>query len=83
LVLVSSASSIWSIYQTQGGFEDAAGLMMPDVRVLGGSLTARPQMLPTIRRYAQTAHYSQMNSTDVFVQALTRPTSALGLRADV
>jgi hypothetical protein len=41
------------------------------------------QMLPTVRRYAQTALYSQMNSTDVFVQALTRPTPALGLRADL
>jgi hypothetical protein len=41
------------------------------------------QMLPTVRRYAQTALYSQMNSRDVFVQAFARPTSALGLRADV
>jgi hypothetical protein len=41
------------------------------------------QMLPTVRRYAQTALYSQMNSTDVFVQALARPTPALGLRADL
>jgi len=41
------------------------------------------QMLPTVRRYAQTALYSQMNSTDLFVQALARPATALGLRADV
>lgn len=41
------------------------------------------QMLPTVRRYAQTALYSQMNSTDVFVQAFARPTPALGLRADL
>ncbi len=41
------------------------------------------QMLPTVRRYAQTALYSQMNSTDVFVQAFARPAPALGLRADV
>lgn len=41
------------------------------------------QMLPTVRRYAQTALYSQMNSSDLFVQALARPTSVIGLRADV
>jgi len=41
------------------------------------------QMLPTVRRYAQTALYSQMNSTDVFVQALARPIAELGLRADL
>jgi len=41
------------------------------------------QMLPTVRRYAQTALYSQMNSRDVFVQALARPTPRFGLRADI
>jgi hypothetical protein len=41
------------------------------------------QMLPTVRRYALTALYSQMNSRDVFVQALARPVPALGLRADL
>jgi hypothetical protein len=41
------------------------------------------QMLPTVRRYAQTASYSQMNNTDVFAHVLLRPTPALGLRADV
>jgi len=41
------------------------------------------QMLPTVRRYAQTALYSQMNSTDVFVQGLARPVPAFGLRADL
>lgn len=41
------------------------------------------QMLPTVRRYALTALYSQMNSRDVFVQAFARPRPALGLRADV
>ena len=41
------------------------------------------QMLPTVRRYALTALYSQMNSRDVFVQGLVRPLPALGLRADV
>jgi hypothetical protein len=41
------------------------------------------QMLPTVRRYAQTASYSQMNSTDAFAQALLRPTPALGVRIDL
>lgn len=41
------------------------------------------QMLPTVRRYAQTALYSQMNSTDIFVQALARPIPALAFRADL
>ena len=41
------------------------------------------QMLPTVRRYAQTASYSQMNNTDVFVQAILRPSPPLGLRVDV
>jgi hypothetical protein len=41
------------------------------------------QMLPTVRRYSQTASYAQMNSTDLFGQALLRPASALGLRVDV
>ncbi len=41
------------------------------------------QMLPTVRRYAQSASYSQMNSTDLFVQALLRPTDSVGVRVDV
>jgi hypothetical protein len=41
------------------------------------------QMLPTVRRYAQTASYSQMNNTDVFAQLLLRPMPALGVRVDV
>jgi hypothetical protein len=41
------------------------------------------QMLPTVRRYAQTAAYSQMNNTDLFAQAILRPAPALGLRVDV
>lgn len=41
------------------------------------------QMLPTVRRYAQSAIYSQMNNTDVFVQALARPMASLGIRADL
>ena len=40
------------------------------------------QMLPTVRRYAQSAIYSQMNHTDVFVQALLRPVPPLGIRTD-
>jgi hypothetical protein len=41
------------------------------------------QMLPTVRRYAQNASYSQMNNTDLFAQALLRPMPALGVRVDV
>jgi hypothetical protein len=41
------------------------------------------QMLPTVRRYAQSAMYSQMNHTDIFAQALLRPTPKFGIRADV
>jgi hypothetical protein len=40
------------------------------------------QMLPTVRRYAQTAIYSQMNLRDVFAQTMLRPAQALGLRID-
>ena len=41
------------------------------------------QMLPTVRRYSQTATYSQMNNTDLFAQALLRPTDPLTIRVDV
>jgi len=41
------------------------------------------QMLPTVRRYAQSALYSQMNQTDVFAQALLRPTASLAVRVDL
>ena len=41
------------------------------------------QMLPTGRRFAQTASYSQMNNTDVFVQALLRPVASLAVRLDL
>lgn len=41
------------------------------------------QMLPTVRQYAQSASHSQMNNTDLFVQALLRPRPSLGLRVDV
>ena len=41
------------------------------------------QMLPTVRRYAQNASYSQMNNTDLFVQALLRPIASLGVRVDL
>ena len=40
-------------------------------------------MLPTVRRYSQTASYSQMNLTDLFAQAFLRPAPSLGLRLDV
>ena len=41
------------------------------------------QMLPTVRRYAQTALYSQMNNVDLFVQVLARPAASFGIRGDV
>lgn len=41
------------------------------------------QMLPTVRRYSQTASYSQMNHTDLFAQAMLRRGSSFGLRLDV
>jgi len=41
------------------------------------------QMLPTVRRYAQTATYSQMNHTDAFVQTILRPAPSLGVRLDL
>jgi hypothetical protein len=41
------------------------------------------QMLPTVRRYAQNASYSQMNHTDAFVQALLRPIESVGVRVDI
>ena len=40
------------------------------------------QMLPTVRRYAQSAVYSQMNNVEIFAQALLRPTPSLGIRTD-
>lgn len=40
------------------------------------------QMMPTVRRYSQSATYSLMNLNDVFVQASVRPTRALSLRVD-
>jgi hypothetical protein len=39
-------------------------------------------MLPTVRRYAQTALYSQMNNTDLFAQLLAKPRSQITLRLD-
>jgi hypothetical protein len=41
------------------------------------------QMLPTVRRFSLTATYSQMNLTDLFIQALLRPRPSLGLRGDI
>ncbi len=40
------------------------------------------QMLPTVRRYAQTALYSQMNNTDLFGQIMLRPHAGLAIRID-
>lgn len=41
------------------------------------------EMLPTVRRYSQTASYAQMNSTDLFGQVLLRPVAPLGVRIDL
>jgi hypothetical protein len=41
------------------------------------------QMLPTVRRYSQTAAYSQMNNTDLFIQAMLRPSDRVSIRADL
>ena len=41
------------------------------------------QMLPTVRRYAQSTTFSQMNAVDVFGQLLLRPAPSLTFRADV
>ncbi len=40
------------------------------------------QMLPTVRRYAQTTLYSQMNNTDLFAQVMLRPRPGLAARLD-
>lgn len=40
------------------------------------------QMLPTVRRYAQSALYAQMNNTDAFGQIMLRPGAKLALRLD-
>lgn len=40
------------------------------------------QMLPTARKYARTPLYNLMNTTDVFVQAIVKPSPALVARAD-
>jgi hypothetical protein len=40
------------------------------------------EMLPTVRRYAQTALYSQMNNTDLFAQLFARPRANVNVRID-
>ena len=40
------------------------------------------EMLPTVRRYAQTALYSQMNNTDLFAQLLAKPRPNVNVRID-
>jgi hypothetical protein len=39
------SASVVAFHPTQGGFEDAAGLMMRDVTVLGGKVTFKPDTL--------------------------------------
>ena len=40
------------------------------------------EMLPTVRRYAQSALYSQMNNTDLFAQLFAKPRANVNVRAD-
>ena len=40
------------------------------------------EMLPTVRQYAQSALYSQMNNTDLFAQLLARPRPNVNVRVD-
>ena len=40
------------------------------------------EMLPTVRQYAQSALYSQMNNTDVFAQVLAKPRPNVNVRID-
>jgi len=40
------------------------------------------EMLPTVRQYAQTALYSQMNNTDLFAQLLFKPHQKVSARID-
>jgi hypothetical protein len=40
------------------------------------------EMLPTVRQYAQSALYSQMNNTDLFAQLLARPRANINMRFD-
>jgi hypothetical protein len=40
-------------------------------------------MLPTARRYALSAVYTQMNLRDMFVQAVLRPSGQLTIRTDL
>lgn len=40
-------------------------------------------MLPTVRKWAFTTAYAPMNLGDLFVETLVRPTTRVGLRADV
>ena len=39
-------------------------------------------MLPTVRRYAQSALYSQMNNTDLFAQLMLKPDQKVTIRVD-
>ena len=40
------------------------------------------EMLPTVRQYAQSALYSQMNNTDLFAQLFARPRQNINIRVD-
>jgi hypothetical protein len=77
----------------EAGYQWTAGRWQPWLR--GGYLYASGdrnpsdnrhgtffEMLPTVRRYAQSALYSQMNNTDLFAQLLARPRPNVNVRLD-
>jgi hypothetical protein len=63
----------------RAGFLHASGDKTPDDSRHGTFF----QMLPTVRRYSQTAAYSQMNLRELFAQGFLRPVPSLAVRLDV
>src|SRR5262245_12726711 len=63
----------------RGGFLYASGDGNPSDDTHGTFF----EMLPTVRRYAQTALYSQMNNTDLFAQLFARPRPRINVRLDL
>jgi hypothetical protein len=100
LVWIAAQSGLWyeqrhraASVAIEGGHQWATAAWQPWLR--GGYLFASGdgnpsddrhgtffEMLPTVRRYAQTALYSQMNDTDLFVQVIARPRPNVNVRAD-
>jgi hypothetical protein len=63
----------------RGGYLYASGDGNPSDDIHGTFV----EMLPTVRRYAQTALYSQMNNTDLFAQLFARPRPRINVRLDL